>query len=505
MMLDITLSQNFAPVLDNFRLATQNMLELLKFDPKAPMLFSSAIFWILFLIFIPVYSLLKDRRMQMIVFVVAFSLYFYYKSSGFFFLLLTATSLVDWTISRCIIKATSKAGKKALMWISIIISLSILGYFKYANFFLWNWNQMVQGNFQPLDIILPVGISFYTFQSISYVVDVYKGRLQPDITWLEYIFYLSFFPQLVAGPIVRADYFIPQLKENKRATKEMIYGGLWLIIAGIIKKAVIADYISQYNDLIFGDPSLYTGVQTLMGVLGYTMQIYCDFSGYSDMAIGIALIMGFRLGINFDSPYQSRNLTEFWRRWHISLSSWLRDYVYIPLGGNRKGTVRTYVNNFLTMLIGGLWHGAAWKFVFWGAMHGVGLAVHKACRPILNKILDNFITVFFSWLITFIYVSLLWVFFRAASFSDSILIIKNIFVDFRWEQIPQFYEARSVWCIMMIILTVLHFVPQRWADWCQYYFAKSPWLLKLLIFVGVIQLVIEFMSEEVSPFIYFQF
>lgn len=215
--------------------------------------------------------------------------------------------------------------------------------------------------------------------------------------------------------------------------------------------------------------------------------------------------MGFRLGINFDSPYQSRNLTEFWRRWHISLSSWLRDYVYVPLGGNRKGTVRTYVNNFLTMLIGGLWHGAAWKFVFWGAMHGVGLAVHKACKPILSKIPDNFITVFFSWLITFIYVSFLWVFFRAASFSDSILIIKNIFVDFRWEQIPQFYEARSVWCIMMIVLTVLHFVPQCWADWCQYYFAKSPWLLKLLIFIGVIQLVIEFMSEEVSPFIYFQF
>lgn len=505
MMLDVTLSQNFAPVLDNFQLAAQNMLGLLKFDPQAPMLFSSAIFWVLFLIFIPVYSLLKDRRMQMIVFVVAFSLYFYYKSSGFFFLLLTATSLVDWTISRCIIKAKSKAGKKALMWLSITISLSILGYFKYANFFLWNWNQMVEGNFQPLDIILPVGISFYTFQSISYVVDVYKGRLQPDITWIEYIFYLSFFPQLVAGPIVRADYFIPQLKENKRATKEMIYGGLWLIIAGIIKKAVIADYISQYNDLIFGDPALYTGVQTLMGVLGYTMQIYCDFSGYSDMAIGIALIMGFRLGINFDSPYQSPNLTEFWRRWHISLSSWLRDYVYIPLGGNRKGTIRTYVNNFLTMLIGGLWHGAAWKFVFWGAMHGVGLAVHKACKPILSKIPDNFITVFFSWLITFIYVSLLWVFFRAASFSDSILIIKNIFVDFRWEQIPQFYEARSVWCIMMIVLTVLHFVPQRWADWCQYYFAKSPWLLKLLIFIGVIQLVIEFMSEEVSPFIYFQF
>ena len=277
------------------------------------------------------------------------------------------------------------------------------------------------------------------------------------------------------------------------------------MIVGIIKKAVIADYIAQYNDLIFNDPSLYTGVQTLMGVLGYTMQIYCDFSGYSDMAIGIALIMGFRLGINFDSPYQSKNLTEFWRRWHISLSSWLRDYVYIPLGGNRKGTVRTYINNFLTMLIGGLWHGAAWKFIFWGAMHGLGLAVHKACKPILDKIPDNFFVKFLSWALTFVYVSLLWVFFRAADFEQSVLIVKNIFVDFDINHFPQFWSARTVWCVMMITLTVCHFVPQKWADMLRYAYIRSYWVVRLVIFLAVVQLVIEFMSEEVAPFIYFQF
>lgn len=495
----------FENLIQNSDLVLRNIWNMLKYDPEAPMLFSSGLFWILFLIFIPVYAMLKKSRTQMIVFVVLFSLYFYYKSSGFFFLMLMATSFIDWIVSKAIYRLTGKTSRITLMWLSIILSLSILGYFKYANFFLWNWNQMVEGNFQPLDIILPVGISFYTFQSISYVVDVYKGKIAPTRTWIEYLFFLSFFPALVAGPIVRADYFLPQLEKNEEASKSDIYGGLWLIIVGIVKKALIADYISQFNDLIFNEPSLYTGVQTLMGVLGYTMQIYCDFSGYSDMAIGIALIMGFKLGINFDSPYQSRNLTEFWRRWHISLSSWLRDYVYIPLGGNRKGTIRTYVNNFLTMLIGGLWHGAAWKFVFWGGMHGIGLAVHKASKPILKKIPDNWITIFFSWLITFVYVSLLWVFFRAASFEDSVIIIKNIFVDFDWNQIPQFFEARMVWCIMMICLTVFHFVPQRWADICQYAFIKSPWILKLLIFLFVIQLVIEFMSEEVAPFIYFQF
>lgn len=496
---------NWDSLIHNISLAGRNIADMLAYDADAPMLFSSGLFWILFLLFIPVYALLKRSKTKMVIFVVAFSLYFYYKSSGFFFLMLIGTSLVDWLVSKAIYNLRRCGAKLCMMWFSITLSLLILGYFKYANFFLWNWNAMVEGNFQPLDIILPVGISFYTFQSISYVVDVYKGKIAPTRTWLEYLFFLSFFPALVAGPIVRADYFLPQLEKNEDAKLSDIYGGFWLIIVGIVKKALIADYISQYNDLIFNDPSLYSGVQTLMGVLGYTMQIYCDFSGYSDMAIGLALIMGFKLGINFNSPYQSRNLTEFWRRWHISLSSWLRDYVYIPLGGNRKGTIRTYVNNFLTMLIGGLWHGAAWKFVFWGGMHGVGLAVHKACKPILSKIPDNFVTIFFSWLITFVYVSLLWVFFRAASFEDSVLIIGNIFRDFDWAQFPQFFEARKVWCIMMIALAVFHFIPQKWADFCMNVFIRSPWLLKLLVFLFVVQLVIEFMSEEVAPFIYFQF
>lgn len=492
-------------LVNNYETVFGNLGRALLYDPKAPMLFSSGLFWLLFIFFLPIYSLMRGNRLKMTIFVVGFSLYFYYKSSGFFFIMLMATSLIDWLVSRWMVKLQTRNGRKTLMWFSILLSLFILGYFKYANFFLWNWNQMVEGNFQPLDIILPVGISFYTFQSISYVVDVYKRKIQPTKSWLDYLFFLSFFPALVAGPIVRADYFLPQLEENRRPSDSEVWGGLWLIIIGIIKKAVIADYIAQYNDLIFNDPSLYSGVQTLMGVLGYTMQIYCDFSGYSDMAIGLALIMGFKLGINFDSPYQSRNLTEFWRRWHISLSSWLRDYVYIPLGGNRKGTFRTYVNNFLTMLIGGLWHGAAWKFVFWGAMHGVGLAVHKMCKPLLKKIPDNWFTIFVSWLLTFVYVSLLWVFFRAASFEDSVQIIGNIFVDFQWNQIPQFFQARMVWCIMMIALIVFHFVPQRWADKCQYWFVNSPWLVKLIMFLIVVQLVIEFMLEEVAPFIYFQF
>ena len=489
----------------DFSLIWHNIAELLTYQKDAPMIFSSGIFWALFIVFLPVYAMLKERRWQMLVFVVAFSLYFYYKSSGVFFLLLVGTSLLDWTLSKVLVRQKTELKRKLCVAVSVAASLSVLCYFKYANFFMWNWSMMVNGNFQPLDIILPVGISFYTFQSISYIVDVYKGRVKPTDTWLEYAFFLSFFPALVAGPIVRADYFLPQIKDNTKATQEELYYGFWLIILGVIKKSLIADYISQYNDLIFANPTGYTGLESLMGVIGYTMQIYCDFSGYSDMAIGIALIMGFKLSANFDFPYKSLNLTEFWRRWHISLSSWLRDYVYIPLGGNRKGTFRTYVNNFLTMLIGGLWHGAAWKFVFWGAMHGAGLAVHKASKPWLSRIPDKWWVRSVCWAITIIYVSLLWVFFRADSWMDSWLIIKNIFSNFHIDYLPVFVEVRYVWCILMSVIIIAHALPKRWWVVAGERFVRSPWIVKLAVFLIVVQLVVQFMSEDVSPFIYFQF
>ena len=478
---------------------------MLGYTPAEPMLFSSGTFWALFLIFMPLYALVSNRLWYMLTFVVGFSFFFYYKSSGWFVLLLGATSLIDWTVSRLMVRTDVKWRRKLLATLSIIVSLSVLAYFKYANFFLWNWNRMVEGNFQPLDIILPVGISFYTFQSISYVVDVYKGRVAPTATWLEYVFFLSFFPALVAGPIVRADYFLPQIRANYHATRTELYAALWMIICGILKKAVIADYIAQYNDLIFASPTGYSGFESLMGVIGYTMQIYCDFSGYSDMAIGLAMIMGFRLSRNFDFPYKSKNLTEFWRRWHISLSSWLRDYVYIPLGGNRKGSLRTYLNNFLTMLIGGLWHGAAWKFVFWGAMHGVGLAVHKATLPLTRRLPDTWWVRAVGWSVTMVYVSLLWVFFRADSWLDSWLIIKNIFTNFSIDYIGPFLSVRWMWVVMMTVIITAHALPSGVIDRLSTAFVRSWWVVKLIVFLLVVQLVLEFAGEDVAPFIYFQF
>lgn len=488
----------------------RHILSHLLYSEGDPMLFSSGLFWALFLIFIPVYAAVKQRRWQMTLFVIAFSLFFYYRSSGLFVALLLATSLIDWGLSRLMARSSSRPARLACMWLSIACSVGTLCYFKYANFFLWNWQALVGANFAPMDIILPIGISFYTFQSVSYIVDVYKNRVSPADTWLEYLFFLSFFPSILAGPIIRASYFLPQLKENRPASREMVYMGFWLIILGVIKKAIIADYIAQYNDLIFmvdpatGTPT-YSGFECMMGIIGYTMQIYCDFSGYSDMAIGIALIMGFRLAVNFNFPYKARNLTDFWHRWHISLSTWLRDYIYIPLGGNRKGRTRTYVNNFATMLIGGLWHGAAWKFIFWGAMHGAGLAVHKASRPVLGKMADNWAVKAFSWSVTMLFVMLLWVFFRADSFTDSVAIIAHAFSDFSLDYAAPFVAVRWLWLVLMLLVIAAHALPSGLWPRAAAWFIRSPWIVKFLIFVIVIQCVIELRGEDVAPFIYFQF
>lgn len=482
-----------------------NIGRMLTFSPDAPMIFSSATFWALFLIFIPVFAILRRRLIQMLLFVVAFSFFFYYKSSGWFVLLLAFTSVADWYLSHAIFKAPRKSVRRLCLAVSLCMSMGILFYFKYANFFLWNWNLMVEGNFQPLDIVLPVGISFYTFQSASYIIDVYKQKVKPTDTWLEYAFFLSFFPALVAGPIVRADYFLPQIRQNRRPPLGEMYAGLWLILLGVLKKALIADYISQYNDLIFMNAGDYSGFETLMGAVGYLMQIYCDFSGYSDMAIGIAMIMGFRLAQNFNFPYKSKNVSEFWRRWHISLSTWIRDYIYIPLGGNRKGTLRTYLNNFITMLAAGLWHGAGWKFIFWGGIHGVALIVHKLCRPWLNRIPDTRPVKIASWFVTTVFVMITFIYFRAENITDAALIIKQIFTDFSLAYLVPFVKVRYVWVIMMACIITAHALPSAWVDRAGVWFVRSPWLIKLCVFLVVVQLVIEFRSADVMPFIYFQF
>ena len=485
------------------------ILQQLTYDPRQPMIFSSAIFLLLFLGFSLVYALLGKKDTLRLLFVTLFSYYFYYKSSGFYFVLLAVVTLSDFYLARFIHRSQNQTHRKAALWASLIIDLSLLGYFKYANFFGATLASIIGHNFQPWDIFLPVGISFFTFQSLSYTIDVYRRDLKPLDRPLDYAFYVSFFPQLVAGPIVRARDFIPQIRQPLHITRETCGEGIFLILGGLFKKAVISDYISvNFVERIFDSPSLYTGFENLMGVYGYTLQIYCDFSGYSDMAIGIALLLGFRFPQNFNSPYQSDSITDFWRRWHISLSSWLRDYLYISLGGNRCSKLRMYFNLFMTMLLGGLWHGASMNFIFWGALHGVALGVHKRYREwraIPRGHHDGGWKRVVSVLLTFHFVAFCWIFFRSTSFEASWEMIKQIITNFHPEVAPQFPTGYPAVFTLMLLGYMLHFVPQTWSQRAQTLVTRTPLVGQALMLVALIYVVIQVKSSDIQPFIYFQF
>ncbi len=483
-----------------------NIMAWLAPSQGRPIVFSSGLFWALFIVFLPIFALLRHHRTRQMLFVTAFSLFFFFKSSGWYFGLLIATSLIDWGIARRIAPDGYTPWRKLWLLLSLAGSLGVLVALKYTNFFLLTWHDMMGGNFRPLDIIAPIGVSFYTFRTMSYVIDVYQGKLQPARSYLDYLFYLSFFPCLIAGPIVRARDFFPQMQEHDgRASARLIYTGFLRVMQGVVKKAVVADYLAQYSNIAFGNPSGYSGFELLMAALGFAMQLYYDFSGYSDMAIGLGEIMGYRLGINFNFPYRSLNITEFWHRWHISLSTWLRDYLYIPLGGNRKGGVRQLINLMITMLLGGLWHGAAMGFVVWGALHGLALCVHKLCSPWLNRLPNSLPVKMASWLLTFSLTTLLWVFFATANFHDAMTMLSGIFTRFDWAYAPPFVMARPLWCIIMVLALMFHFLPRNFYVAIKEWFIYSHWILKLALFVIVVQLVIDFASTDVKPFIYAQF
>lgn len=483
--------------------------EVLTYDPQAPMIFSSGIFLWLFAAFMIVYILLQRKYTARILFVTLFSYYFYYKSSGTYFFLLALVTVCDFLLAQWMDRTEGRWKRKGLVTLSLGVNLGLLAYFKYTNFLGGVIASLMGGEFTALDIFLPVGISFFTFQSLSYTIDVYRKDIKPLTNILDYAFYVSFFPQLVAGPIVRARDFIPQIRKPLFVSQEMFGRGIFLILSGLFKKAIISDYISvNFVERIFDNPTLYSGLENLMGVYGYALQIYCDFSGYSDMAIGIALLLGFHFNINFDSPYKSASITEFWRRWHISLSSWLRDYLYISLGGNRKGKIRQYANLIITMFLGGLWHGASWNFVFWGMLHGVALAVHKFWMGVTGRKKgerSRGIRRFFGIVITFHFVCFCWIFFRNADFSASLDMLRQIFTTFRPGLFPQLIVGYWEVFALMALGFFLHFVPDSWEHACSKAVVRLPLIGKALLLVAIVYLVIQMKSSEIQPFIYFQF
>lgn len=480
---------------------------LFTFQANSPLMMGSIPFALLFIPFLAVYTILRNySRTAMMMYVICFGLFFAYKVNGTMMWLLPLTACINYAITQEMRLHEGKA-RKYLLTLVICIDLALLCYFKYTNFIIGDvLNAMLSTNFSLHTIALPVGISFYTFQAISYAVDTYKRKFDMEVTLLEYCFYLTFFPLLLAGPITRAKNLIPRLKRNQQASSRMLWLGLFLIMLGLVKKNMLSDYIAQFNNWVFDAPQTFSGFENVAALFGYPVQIFLDFSGYSDMSIGVAAILGFYLPDNFNFPYRSLSVTEFWRRWHISLSFWFRDYLYIPLGGNRKGTLRMYLNNFLTMLVAGLWHGSSWMFVIWGALHGFGLVVHKFfSRQLGIKIPSTKAGNFLSWFITYLYVCFAWSFFRATDLGKLGDMYHKVFHDFSLDYLVPFFHARTGWMLCVIGVMLSYLFTERQYKRMQLRFITLPWLVKLMLFIVCLQMVVEVSQENVQPFIYTQF
>lgn len=549
------------------------LLDIFKFSEEHPLIFTQANFWIFFAVIYFVFALVFKKIKIRNAYLFLISLFFYYKTSGLFVGILIFSTLLDYLIGKGIFNSNSKNRRLFLVTLSVCVNLSVLCYFKYAYFFtdsfnalfhtnyqVVNWlgywgNSFSQQNYFTLDkIILPVGISFYTFQTISYSVDIYRGKLKPLNSITDFGFFVSFFPQLVAGPIVRAESFVPQISKPTIITKADFNAGTFLILKGLIKKMIFADYIAMhFLDRVFDAPEMFSGFANIMAMVGYSLQIYGDFSGYTDIAIGLALLMGFKLPINFNAPYKATNAGDYWKRWHISLSTWLRDYLYIPLGGNRSGSkasyiilgimlagvilafrewyvfaivagvvlliivlaffstavkrqVNTNINLMLTMLIGGLWHGASWKFVIWGGINGLGIVVYKFWRrisPYENK--TGWVVHAWKIAFTFAFVTFTRIYFRGESMEHISRWYHQVGYNMDWGNAWNILVHYQLVFWVMLIGFITHWFPESTKENIEQLYGKSPIPLKIAISMGVGVLCYQAFSADFQPFIYFQF
>lgn len=609
------------------------MEKIFSFDPNSPLLFTQFYFWAFLAVVFMVLTLIGNKRLLRNAFLFLVSVFFYFKTSGLSLLILLFVTVSDFLIAKRISRSKKEGARKAWLILSVAIDLSILCYFKYAYFFA-DFIQSITGLeikvvnifsqigniiagkelFSVDSIVLPVGISFFTFQVISYTVDVYRKEIEPVRNLLDFGFYVSFFPQLVAGPIVKASDFIPQLYKNFHLGRRQFGIAIFWILNGLAKKIILSDYIAvNFVDRVFENPLLFTGFENFAALFGYSLQVYADFSGYTDIAIGVAMLMGFYLPQNFDSPYKAANPQDFWRRWHMSLSRWLKGYLYIPLGGNREASFGTYfwivlfaiiaailssswavslifvgiallmivishfskerkksiianLNRFITMLLGGLWHGASWNFIIWGGLNGVGMIAFQLWKktgwhlkmlfitvitatlcavrhfyplPIWNLLTVWMLVIFagtavryvyhlckgqkgqklgYVWGViqTFVFITFTRLFFRSGSNLDpetanmeAWSTAKNMVnqIGSRWntEVIPDIIA--NYWEVFTLIILgmIIHWLPSRWKRWYRINFALLPIPVILLIVVAAVFVIYQFITADMQAFIYFQF
>ncbi len=546
---------------------------IFSFSEDFPLIFTQADFWIFFAAIYFVYALVYRKKSLRSAYLFAISILFYYKTSGLFIGILLFSTVNDFFLGKAIYHSTSVIAKKMLVAISVIINLGTLCYFKYAYFFTESYNSLFHTNYEVINylaqwtntwsgvdyftvdtIILPVGISFYTFQTISYSVDIYRKQIKPLHSIIDFGFFVSFFPQLVAGPIVRAADFVPQIRKEITITKAEFGTATFMILKGLIKKMLFADFIAMnFMDRVFDMPEMFSGFTNIMAMFGYSLQIYGDFSGYTDIAIGLALLMGYKLPVNFNSPYKAIHCGDFWKRWHISLSSWLKDYLYIPIGGNRNGSIFSYVfitlftflgvfavtdfgiallatagvgilliitlfspriawhfnrnvNIMITMLIGGLWHGASWKFVIWGGLNGLGVVAYKYWRkisPYENS--TAWITTLWKIALTFTFITFTRIYFRGNSMDHINRFYQSVMTNMDWTNaLTVLWEYRIVF-IVMLLGYITHWLPYKTKGWMEQQFIKSHILIKGGIATIVAIICYQTYAADFQPFIYFQF
>ena len=609
------------------------MEKIFSFDPNSPLLFTQFYFWAFLAVVFMIFTLIGNKRLLRNAFLFLVSVFFYFKTSGLSLLILLFVTVSDFLIAKRISKSKKEGARKAWLILSLVIDLSILCYFKYAYFFadfihsitgleikvvniFSQIGNIIAGKelFSVDSIVLPVGISFFTFQVISYTVDVYRKEIEPVRNILDFGFYVSFFPQLVAGPIVKASDFIPQLYKNFHLGRRQFGIAVFWILNGLAKKIILSDYIAvNFVDRVFENPLLFTGFENFAALFGYSLQVYADFSGYTDIAIGVAMLMGFYLPQNFDSPYKAANPQDFWRRWHMSLSRWLKGYLYIPLGGNREASFGTYfwivlfaiiaailssswavslifvgiallmilishfskdrkksiianLNRFITMLLGGLWHGASWNFIIWGGLNGIGMIAFQFWKktgwhlkmlyitiitaalcavrhfyplPIWNLLTVWMLVIFagtvvryvyhlckgqkgqklgYVWGViqTFVFITFTRLFFRSGSNLDPETAnleawntAKNMVnqIGSKWNTavIPDIIANYWEVFILIILGMIIHWLPSRWKRWYRINFALLPLPVMLLVVVAAVFVIYQFITADMQAFIYFQF
>ncbi len=544
------------------------------FDEDKAFTFTKLDFWLFFLAVMVVFSLLHKNKLARSIFLALASFYFYFKSSGLFVILLLFTVLFNYFMGEAIHRADSKQGKKWVIAISTIVNVSFLGFFKYAYFFTDSFNEMFHTRFEAFNIfaqmangfagqeyfvdkiLLPVGVSFFTFQSISYVVDIYREEIKPVRNIFDYAFFVTFFPQLVAGPIVRARDFIPQIYEPYQLDKNEASWAIIQIVKGLIKKLIFADFIAyHFIDMVVDDPTRYPGFVSVLAMWGYSLQIYGDFSGYTDIAIGISRLMGFRLLENFNSPYKATSVADFWRRWHKSLGSWLRDYLYIPLGGNRSGGTGTFIATFvifvflifitqwyslifiyvglmalygiitlmlpqfkktiyrdmnllITMVIGGLWHGASTNFVMWGTMNGVALILYNHWKKISPyEKSTGFLAHFWKILLVFNFITFTRIWFRMETEEGPMIMLDQIWNHFNlsWALFVDVLKNFQAVFWIMLIGYIIHWLPDSVKVLYERAFRWLPMPVQAVSVAIMVFFIYQATIGVSKPFVYFQF